>query len=492
MSSLLPLLPVIIIVAALVVFYIVTFGRNRTNSQKKKHKTQNKDRASILREANKRLAQNPKDPEALLAIGELHYNEAAFDQAMKIYATLVDLCATNPEIDEYEMTVRYALSALKCDQTEEAYKSLLIARSMKDDGFDVNYNLGYLEYLHKNYEKAILLLSHARVLQPEHALTLRFLGHSLFKTKRYAEAAALLRKAIDQAPEDKESLFAVARSYHELGQNEQAIKIFSHLRADPQMGPNAALFAGTIHLQTRQYDQAVMDFQLGLKHEGITPEVVLELKYRLAATYIKQQEIGEAIRLLLELQQASPDYKDVQEQLQKYRELNTNQNLKVFLIAPSSDFVTLCRKMAVAFFPDAKVKITDVSMQTAEYADILADVSAPKWEDIILFRFVRTTGIVGELILRDLYSRIKDVKAGRGFCLTAGTFTEGATQFVEARLIDLVNKDQLMFRLSSLDSARSIELVTDEPAAKGEPAGPKPAGISASAARAAATAAKKP
>jgi restriction endonuclease Mrr len=47
-----------------------------------------------------------------------------------------------------------------------------------------------------------------------------------------------------------------------------------------------------------------------------------------------------------------------------------------------------------------------------------------------------------------LHSRIKDLKAGRGFCVTAGGFTEGAQQFVEARLIDLVEKNELMKLLS--------------------------------------------
>ena len=46
-------------------------------------------------------------------------------------------------------------------------------------------------------------------------------------------------------------------------------------------------------------------------------------------------------------------------------------------------------------------------------------------------------------MLRDMHSRIKDLHAGRGYCLSAGSFTEGASAFVEARLIDLLDKDEL-------------------------------------------------
>jgi hypothetical protein len=146
----------------------------------------------------------------------------------------------------------------------------------------------------------------------------------------------------------------------------------------------------------------------------------------------------------MEVYQSNPDYKDVASQLERMRELNSNKNLQTFLIAPASDFVTLCRKVVNGYFANSATKITDISVRKGELVDVLAEVNTTKWEDVILFRFIRTTGQTGELMLRDFHSRIKDVKAGRGFCLTAGAFTDSAKKFVEARLIDLVGKDELV------------------------------------------------
>jgi tetratricopeptide (TPR) repeat protein len=261
----------------------------------------------------------------------------------------------------------------------------------------------------------------------------------------------MLRKTIDLEPDDKDSLFALAQCYYEIGQNDQALKIFSHLRTDPTLGPIASLFAGTIHLNNKQYQAAILDFEIGLRHENIKKETHLEIKYRLAAAYIKQQEIGKAVNLLQEIQEIQSGYKDVQALLGKYQELNKNKNLQVFLISPPSEFANLCRKITENYFSRAKVKITDIAVQKSEYADILAEVNTVKWEDLILFRFIRTTGQVGELILRDMYSRIRDVKAGKGFCITAGEFTDSAKQFVEARLIDLVEKKELLKLLNNIE-----------------------------------------
>jgi hypothetical protein len=203
-----------------------------------------------------------------------------------------------------------------------------------------------------------------------------------------------------------------------------------------------------------------MDFEIGLKHQNIKVETLVELKYRLAAGYLKQQEIARAVAILIEIQALFPNYKDVVSQIDRYQELNSNRNLQIYLIAQTSEFVTLCRKVVASFFPKAKVKINDISVVKNEYADILADVETSKWQDQIMFRFIRSTGSVGELSLRDLYAKIKEVKAGKGYCLTAGMFSEEAKRFVEARLIDLIEKPALVKCLNSI-SANSNDLMDD-------------------------------
>ncbi len=437
-------LGLIILIAVLLVVAIFLFAFRRGDRDKGTHGLRARDREAVVREANRRLAQNPKDPEALTILADLYYNEEAWEKAQKTYALLMNLCATNPELDEFSITLRYGLSAIQLNNLEEAYKGLVLARTLRTDVFELNYNLGYLEYRKRSYEKAVALLTAAREVEPEHLDTQKYLGHSLYRVRKYNEALAAMRKVIDQRPDDRETLFVMAQCYYELGQTEQAIRLFSHLRADPALGPQACLHAGTLRMNSRQYEQAQMDFEIGLRHQDVKPEVSLELKYRLAAAYSKTQEINRALPLLNSIYSVNPGYKDVGAQIQRVKELASNQNLQTFLLSPVSDFVTLCRKVVSGYFPQSKVKITDITVTKNEYADILTDVETTTWQDIILFRFIRTSGAVGELLLRDFHSRLKDVKAGRGLCLTAGSFTEEANKFVEARLIDLIEKEELL------------------------------------------------
>ena len=261
-----------------------------------------------------------------------------------------------------------------------------------------------------------------------------------------------IRRAIDLAPDDKESLYTLAECYYEANQTEQALRIFSHLRGDPLMGASACLISGTINTEARQYDKAVADFELGLRHENIKPDIKLELRYRLAVSYLKQNEIGKALGYLKEINLENPNYKDVMPLITRYQELNANKNLQTFLMASSGDFVALCRRIVINYYRQSKVKITNISVNKNEWADILAEVDTPKWADLIMFRFIRTQGAVGELVVRDFHSHLKDFKAGKGICITVGNFSEEAKRYTEARLIDLIEKDRLQAILNSVDA----------------------------------------
>ncbi|MDR1072406.1 MAG: tetratricopeptide repeat protein [Treponema sp.] len=392
-----------------------------------------------LKEANKKLAQNPKDAEALLVVADHFYTQGSWEEAYRTYTTLAEVGGSS---DEFTVYCRYGICALKLGLVDNAYKGLTVARSLRQNDFDVNFSLGIIEFQKKNYEKAVQLLQSARVVNPEDAATLRCLGHAFFKLNRYKEAMTFIRQAMDIAPDDKESLFVLGECYFEANQVDQALKIFTHLRPDPVMGSNACLFSGTIHLNAHNYDKAIENFEIGLKHENISPDIALDLRYRLATTYLKRNDIGKALPLLKQIQTSNPGYKDVPALISRYQELNANKNLQIFLMGSQADFVALCRKSVISYYQRAKVKISSITVTKNDWADINAEIDTPKWSDVVAFRFVRSQGTVGELVVRDFHSHLKEVKAGKGICFTMGTFSDEAKRFTEARLIDLIEKDR--------------------------------------------------
>jgi len=401
-----------------------------------------KNKAAAIREATKRLAQNPNDSAALLTVGDIYFQDQDWEKAYASYAPLLDQMSGRIPSEQFEISLRYGISAMKTDRFVEAKKGLLLAKNINPNHFEINYNLGYIYYIQKEYEKAVPFLRKALITQPDNVMALKYLGYTLQSLRKYQEALPSLKKVLDVQPDNKDALFAMGECFYEVGSNDQALKIFTHLRVSPEIGSRASLYAGLIRMRANQLDKAIEDFEIGLKHDSIPLDIMNELRYNLAAARIKTQDLQKALVQLKEIQTVSPGYKDVASLIMRYQELNQNKNLHTYLMSGQSEFVGLCRRIVSRFFPNAKVKILDISV-LATYTDIVAEIDTPKWADLVIFRFFRSQGSVGELVLRDFHGRIKEMKAGKGICMTAGTFTEEARRFTEGRPMDLFDKNRL-------------------------------------------------
>ncbi|NMA57076.1 MAG: tetratricopeptide repeat protein, partial [Treponema sp.] len=334
---------------------------------------------------------------------------------------------------------------------EDAVKPLLLARHERPENFEINYNLGEALIQTNDFEKAIPVLRKALTINTEANEVYASLATAFYKTKRFKEALPYLKKTLDINPESKEFLYYMADSLHETGNTDKALKIFMHLRADPLFGIYSCLTAGTIHFNQGHTDKAIRDFEIGLKHQSSDKDIQAEFRYKLSQAYLKQNDIGKSLMYLKETNAIKPNYKDVPSLIARYEELNQNQNYRTYLIGGNSDFVSLCRKLVLVYFKKSRAKITNINV-FADFAELTTDIETDKWEDTVFFRFYRTTSSVGELFIREFHAKIRDEKAGRGICVTAGTFSDESKKFIEGRPIDLIEKDMLVKMLTSIES----------------------------------------
>jgi tetratricopeptide (TPR) repeat protein len=426
-------------------------GKTGLHIARKKGGKKQKDNDSIVQAALKKLEEDPRNIEALLAVGEKYYSQQDWDKTYKTYKTLCDLPANQHGVDDFEIYFRCGLAAAKLGMANEALKTLIVAASFNDSDYRVQFELGNLNFLNGNYEKALTYLIKSRSLNPEYAPMFRVLGHTYFKLKKFKEAMVNIRKALDVMPGDKETLFTLAECYEESGQTDQASRIYSHLRADPEWGPAACLAVGLIRARAQNLDEALTDFEIGLKHTKIKSSIALELRYELALVCLKKKDIGKALDNLHVIKDTRPDYKNTETLIKQYGEVYANKNLQTYILSQPDEFLGLCRKMILSFYSKAKVKFMQTNVVGNEWADILAEIDTPRWSNIIGFRFFRTQGSVGELVVRDFHEHLKAVKADKGICFAAGQFTDEAIHFTEVRLIELIDRSRLPAHLSGAD-----------------------------------------
>lgn len=441
----------LVVAAALVVIIILVRSSKKSDKyQDVSEKIQKKGKSAILKEAEKKLAHDPHNVQALELIGDIYFSEKNWEKTWNVYKTLYDISPAHPEINQARTALRMGIAAFNMGKQEEAISSLMISLKKDTENFDCNFYLGQALFKAGTYDKAIFCFKKARIIQPENVEVCGYLGKCLFKTSKYRDCIPFLKRVLDENPDNKELLFDMAIAMTEIGMGDKALKIFIHLRPDPQFGPQSCLEAGKMHERLKDFSNAVKDYEIALKLQNVPEQILLQIKYRLGNTYIQMNDISKGLVYLKQIQLAKPGYKDVDQLVTRYSELNQNKNLQTYLLSGTSDFVALCRKFISTFYKDSFVKVEDIQV-ASETVEIVCAIQNPKWESKQIFRFYRTQNVIGDIYIREFHGKIRDSKCDQGYCVTLGSFSESAHKYTEGRPIDLIEKDQLVKILKKIN-----------------------------------------
>lgn len=434
----------------IVVFLVIITSFSGKKAQGEKG-AKTRKRSVIIKDATKKLSQNPHNIPALTELSNLYYQEHNWEKAYPLLDELLNLAATNKDINYFQVALNQGITALNLKKPDDAMKGLISAYKINSNNFEVNYYIGLAYYQNNAFDKAIPYLRKAASFNQETQGLNECIGLSYYNLKRYRDSLPFLKRALEEKPDEKSVLFSMADAMQQTGFGDKALKVFMHLRADPEYGARSCLAAGIMHMNGGSLEKATQDFEIALKHQNIVPETLLEIKYRLAGCYIQNGNVDQGLTLLKEIQIINPSYRDVNSLITRYTELKQNKNLQIYLTAGNSDFVSLCRRLVETFYGRAVVRILDIAV-TTDNTEVLTEVETAKWEDVVIFRFYRTSGSIGELHIRDFHGRIKDARAGHGICLTAGSYSDEAKKYIEGRPIDLVDKTELVKRLKKIDT----------------------------------------
>jgi tetratricopeptide (TPR) repeat protein len=300
------------------------------------------------------------------------------------------------------------------------------------------------------YDKALACFKKAKLIEPENVEVMEYIALSFVRMTKYREALPFLKRVLDEKPDDKELLFYTAISMTECGMGDKALKIFMHLRPNETYGAQSCLEAGKMHERVKDYQLAVQDYSIALKLQNVPEQTELQIRHRLAITYLALNDIVKALEQLKIIQSKKSGFKDVDSLVLRYQELSQNRKLQTYLMAGTSDFVALCRKVITLYHSESFVKVEDISV-ASETVEIICFVESPKWSAKEIFRFYRNQNTMGDIYVREFHTKLRDTKCDLGLCVTMGSFSDSAHKYTEGRPIDLIEKEQLTKLLKKIN-----------------------------------------
>lgn len=441
-----------IIVVALILVIMMSVKGSPKNKKKKElgDKIQKKGKSTIVRDAEKKLSHDPKHVPSLELLGKLYFEEKNWDKVYSIYKTLYELSTTQIGINRGAAALYYGIACFYLERMDEAFNILMSAMKQEPESFDANFYLGKTLFAKGVYDKAISCFKKAKLIEPENVEVMEYIALCFVRMTKYREALPFLKRVLDEKPDDKELLFYTAVSMTECGMGDKALKIFMHLRPHATYGAQSCLEAGKMHERIKDYQLAVQDYTIALKLENVVEQTELQIRYRLAITYLAMNDIVKALEQLRIIQSKKSGFKDVDSLVLRYQELSQNRNLQTYLMAGTSDFVALCRKIISMYHSEGFVKIEDVSV-ASETVEIICHVESPKWTAKEIFRFYRNQNTMGDIYVREFHTKLRDTKCDLGLCVTMGAFSDSAHKYTEGRPIDLIEKDQLTKLLKKIN-----------------------------------------
>jgi Flp pilus assembly protein TadD len=156
----------------------------------------------------------PSDPRSYLGLGHTYYNQKKYAEAERAYARAASLSQ-----NDSEPYARLAFTYTEMQRLDEALAMGRRAVAVQPDNYYGYLALGYVLYLRKSPSEAEAAYRKSISLAPQPQVVLHLeLARVLGDQRKYSEAAAESRKAIDIDPKDYSARFNYALMLQKLGQ----------------------------------------------------------------------------------------------------------------------------------------------------------------------------------------------------------------------------------------------------------------------------------
>ncbi len=441
----------IIIVPAFIIIiftvYVLFFKENiqeRINKAISLYKTGNIDVAlNILKD----IASKHKDiPRVHWYLTEIYYQKKIYEIAEQECQKILALKKFTDEFREADVRRKLAQIYWDDKKLDEAYKELILVSQIEPERADVYLDLGKLSIERKVYRDAIMYIEKYIKINPTNALAYFLLGEAYFYLQIYEPAEINLMKALEIDNKLNKAHFYLGMIYSNKKSYDMALKEFEYPQQDKIARFYTAFEKGRIYQEKGIYESAINEFKKALEIGVQEKNEEYDIKYAMAECYIKLGKIDDAIKYWEEIYRVNPQYRDVKDKLSMYKELKETDLFNKFLNATDEEFI----KIGQAIVESMNFDVIEYDLRKDGILDIVAFDKNKKTGENYLIEIIRFESEVGELILREMNSKMQDLQIYRGICITTSSFTDAAVAYTKNRAIELIDKNELNKILSRI------------------------------------------
>lgn len=447
MATMIPLLIILILVAAIIVLGILALKSimqpKKLDSITKLIKQQKYTAAE--RVAKSLISKNPRNYLAHYYLGNAYLADKKNELALMEFKLVNQNAIFNGDIPEKDFRKQISQLFVKFNQTDDALKEYLLLTKLDPSDAENYYMCGKLYEQKGRSDLATGFYQKAIQHNKKHVKAHSAYALSLLRGKQYSDAKKEIDLAISLSPDTYSSYYYLGKIYKEQKDYPNAIKALEKALRDPEFRQKALLERGSCYMMANSIDNALSEFDKAVRaSKDENAQETLYARYFLAACYEKTRNIDKAIEQWQIIYKRNYSFRDVGAKLSEYKDLQTNDSLKEYLTCSSTAFVDLCKTAASGGLNMISQKTEAQKWGVRLYA---IEQKKDDWmnvrKQLYMIDFHRETDPIEDVEIRTVLDTAKSKNCVKVFVCTSSGFTSAAVGFAENRPIELIGKEKL-------------------------------------------------
>ncbi len=373
-------------------------------------------------------------------LGEAYYKKGLYDLAEKEIEKAIALKTFSENLTE-EMCRKFLGDIYyKEGKYDKAFQEYIIVSKSNPDDIDIFFKLGSIAFEKKSYRDALLYFDKYKNLNPADAKVYYWLGLTSLYLNLLPDAELNLKKSLELDNSMTEVHYYLGELYMKKQMYSEAAREFSFNQKDEKLSRLSLLKGGKANYYIKKYSEAIKNLEKIINWEEIDEEEKKEILYILADSYQKIGDISQALKYFNMLKGLDEDYKDVNSRINSLINLTRDNILNKFSTSDPDELLSLAKE-----FCTLRGLIYKEHNLTPDNGilDVLATNKMQQGE-LFLIEFIRFETTIGELILRELEAKRKDLKASKSILVSVGEFSDSAKDFAQKNKIELINASELI------------------------------------------------
>lgn len=394
--------------------------------------------------AKKIIQKNPRDYVAHYLLGKTYMADNKAELAFMEYKLVDQNAIFNGAINEVTFRKEMATLYTKFNQEKEALRELLILSKYDSTNADYDYQIGKIYESQGRGDLALGFYQKAVSKNRRHPKAHAALGYMLFRLKQNLEAKKEIDLAIQLSPQTYSNYYYLGKILKDNQDYPSAIRAFEKAERDPEFRQKTLIERGSCYMAGNSIDNAIVEFQKAISAGKEEQNETKYAHYFLATCYEKSRLLDKAIEQWEAIYKVDKKFRDVNQKLSQYKELQANDSMKEYLTCSSEKFLELCKQAALKGMELFTIQIKT----TKNGCSLLArDARNDNWmanrQQQYRVDFYRVTDPIDDTAVRSLADEVKKMNYAKGFICASAGFTRTAENYAETRPVELINKDKL-------------------------------------------------